>query len=192
MKTCRRTLFALCLAAVAAAPAHAFDSKHKGFQLGVGAGVGLTIFDTQIRVGSDSLLYAFHDQGTQSGLATDFRIGFGVTDRLSIHYDNLVSWFGIEGLTVASGVTNLRVFYFMNPKVYLTAGPGIAGWSLPFESGAGGYTGGGFVVGSGWEFRPHWLVEGTVMAGRPTDKASGYETETNTSSFLVTFNYLWY
>jgi hypothetical protein len=199
MKTLSTTLLVLCLALIAAAvPAHAFDSRHKGFLFGVGLGGGGTFFNSKSVIHDlyayDSLYYyrEFHSQGSAGAVGTDFRVGWGVTDRLLIHYDNRVSWFTNEGATIASGLTNLRLSYFVSPKVYVTVGPGIASWSFPFESGVGGYTGGGVLVGSGWEFRPHWLLEGTFMSGKPTEEALEYKTDTNTSSILLTIDHLWY
>jgi hypothetical protein len=127
---------------------------------------------------------------------TDFRLGYAPTNQIVIYYDNKVSWFktdygeeivvdlntgnanvlGFADVMVLSGLTGFGVNYFFAPQApspFVTGGLGLAS-AMAFESGASAKIGFGFFIGGGYEFAPHWYVEGDLCYGSATNSESAY------------------
>jgi hypothetical protein len=81
--------FAVALVLMAS-DASALDGNRKGFVIGFGVGPAATTF----RQGID-VLGRSHTSDTEQkiGIATDFKIGVGASDRLLLYYTAHVSWF---------------------------------------------------------------------------------------------------
>jgi hypothetical protein len=85
------------------ASAGAFDGHRKGFVLGFGVGTGVTMFTQEMSVNYtwndttsrwEPMVRADKsDQQTKLTIATDFKIGYGLTDQLLVYYVMQVSWF---------------------------------------------------------------------------------------------------
>jgi hypothetical protein len=191
-------LLVLAVLVVSAVPAGAFDGKRKGFVLGVGVGPGLSSYTQELSSsGSGSIT---SDRETKVGFSTDFRIGFGATERFLIVYDNKVNWIPFdnvlgEHVTVTDGISSLAVSYYLSesaPGGFLTGGLGGAGWSTPFEESSSGLAGFGVFVGGGYEFTKLWNLEGSLGFGSASDSDQGLKLTTNTTTFRVTINALWH
>ncbi|MBN2415149.1 hypothetical protein JXO52_04870 [bacterium] len=169
------------------------DGNRKGFVIGLGAGGGMTSF-TQEVFGFES------DRENKFGLATDFKIGFGLSDNLIICYTNKVNWFGMDNMfddtvTIINGLSAAGIMYYFNgfaPSLFITGGVGIASWATPFEEDTDTWTGFGFFAGFGFEFSPHWSVEASVFTGNPSAEEEGIEITTKAFTGMVTLNWLWY
>ena len=87
-----------------------------------------------------------------------------------------VAWLKWEGDLTASGVHGFGVTYLFEPEApswFLTAGLGISTWEkvVLIQLGPGGpvtWYGFGLMMGAGYEFAPHWSVEGSVTWGNPS------------------------
>lgn len=187
-------VLAAVLIAAAATPALGFDGSKKGFILGFGLGMGVTSFKQTASVyGYDDLESA---RETKGGLATDFRIGAGLSEQVMIYYTSRVSWFSIENIygnsvTIANGIGLACVSYYLQPAnrgAYLLGILGIASWNAPFEEDSDGLTGLGFGGGVGYEFAPHWSVEGVLGVGSPSETISGVELTTDAVMLQFTVN----
>jgi hypothetical protein len=178
--------------------ASAFDGQRKGFILGFGLGPGMDMHKQNASVSAVGASISDTDYVDKSKFAfmTDFKLGYAPTDQLIIYYDNKVSWIkgdfgevvvvdvsipkatvmGYADVMVLSGLTGLGVNYFFAPQApspFVTGGLGLAS-AMAFESGATAKIGFGFFVGGGYEFAPHWYVEGDVCYGSATNSESTY------------------
>ncbi len=188
-----------CLTLCLATGASAFDGNRKGFILGGGLGLGLTSF-------TQTLEYTIMDTSTTSdrenkfAVMTDFKIGFGATEQVLVYYTNKVSWFSIENVykdnvTIANGLGGVGVAYYFKPtgpSPYISGGLGLSTWMLPFESDADTWTGFGLVVGGGYEFSPHYSIEGNLVWGEPGKEEGGLKASSNALSLTVTIKALAY
>lgn len=151
----------------------AMDGNRQGFVLGFGIG-GHTI-DVNNNV-------------DYSGLATSFKIGGGFNQNFLLYYVRDASWYSVNsGTTFVSGITGVGGSFYLSanaPSVYILGGIGIGDLAAPFETNVSSSTGDAVLFGLGFEFSPHVSIEGKILN---TD-IDGLET----SSLLVTFNYLLY
>lgn len=177
-----RAWFVLALL-MCAVPALAFDGSRKGFVLG--AGLGGSMVDSPTRTDS-TRFETVSDRKTKPGIATDFTLGWGISDRVVVAYSNSVAWFQ-SGSVLTEGITAVAVSYFISPRApsrVLEVGVGLAARNAPFQ-GAVGETGLGVWLGAGYEYKPHWLVRGRLAIRSPE---SGWKSLTLT----VTLNRLGY
>ena len=175
----------------------AFDGKRQGFVLGGGFGSGLTSFTQTVEyLGFEET----SERENKLPVVTNFVIGGGFTNTFVLYYLNRVSWFSIENVygdnvIIATGVNGVGCTYYFNPKApspLIKAGLGISAWSTPFESNTDYWWGFGFLFGAGYEFSPHWSVEGDVSMGWPSTTDMGITARSNVFSLHVTFNGLAY
>ena len=171
----------------------AFDNNRKGFIIGIGA--GLQTVDTDFNylgsnIGSDS----------ESGLATSFKIGGGITNQFALYYVRNASWFSApyfdgfatSDITYSIGILGLEAVYFLSPSsssAYLLGAIGIGDISAPFEEDIESDTGDAFMFGGGYEISEHVQVEATLLS---TDIDGGSGINLESSSFQLTVNYVWY
>jgi hypothetical protein len=180
-----------------AAVAGAFDGQRQGFILGVGGGAGLTSYTQTIAHGGGSVT---SDRENEFPLMTDFRIGYAPSDALEIYWMSKVSWFSMENaygddVTIANGLGGLGVTYFLQPtapSVFLAGGVGFSSWAAPLEEGVEAWYGLGVSAGAGYEFAPHWYIQGDVCWGNPSTEEGGDDFSTNALSVKLTLNVMGY
>jgi len=194
-----RTLVSVLVVALlcSATAACAFDGQRQGFILGVGAGAGLTSYTQTLSYGG---LSETSDRENAFGVMTDFKIGYAPSDAMEIYWMSKVSWFGMENslgdnVTIANGVAGLGITYFLQPSApsaFLTGGIGFSSWAAPFEEDVDPWYGLGVSAGAGYEFAPHWYIEGDVCWGSPSTEESGLEVSANAVSAKLTLNVIAY
>lgn len=201
----RRLVGFLLIAAIvlAATSASALDGTRKGFILGFSIGPGVTSWSQEISAAYGSLSAAVKSETENSfGVATDFKIGGGITEQFLLYYENRVSWFTVEyvaynllgdittvDVTVAHAIGLLGASYYFQadaPSLYVLGSLGISTWQTPFESGSETYVGFGLSGGLGYEFSKHWFAEGTLNYGKPTKQLYGVDFSYNALSVMVT------
>jgi len=177
--------------------AGAFDGERQGFIIGAGVGAGLTTYTQTISYEGFSWT---SDRESELPIMTDFKIGYAPSDFLEIYWMNKVSWFGFENafgddVTIANGLGGLGVTYFFEPvapSLFLTGGIGFSSWTTPFEEDADTWYGLGLTTGAGYEFAPHWCVEGSACWGNPSTEESGIDFTTDALSLKLTINVVGY
>jgi hypothetical protein len=166
--------FLLALA-IASGRAFPFDNERKGFILGTGLGSAFVSLE--------------HAEGTDTRLATDFRIGYAPTERFEIYWMCKSSWSRMEDMDEIEllGFAGVATTYFLKPRspsAYLVGGIGYSYWDYTFTTedesewadpawvalGAlAGIpvinTGAGVLGGLGYEFARHWSVECDLLWG---------------------------
>jgi len=188
-------LLLLSLIVLSNSPAFAFDNNRQGFILGFGAGfhtIDIDVIYNGYKLGSDS----------NSGIATSFKIGAGLTDQFALYYVRNASWysapysdgFTTKDITYTMGIMGLGATYFLSPSApsgYLLGAIGAGDLSAPFESGISSDTGSAFMLGAGYELNSHFMVEGTWQSTN-IDSADDPLLSIESSSFQVTINYVFY
>lgn len=183
----------LCVTTVA----QAFDGERQGFILGAGVGAGLTSYT---QTASYLSLSETSDRENAFGIMSDFKIGYAPNDVMEIYWMSKVSWFGMENafgsdVTIANGIGGLGVTYFFQPtapSAFVSGGIGFSSWMAPFEEGAEAWYGIGVSAGAGYEFTPHWYIEGNVCWGNPSTEEYGIDLSTNSLSAKITLNVIGY
>ena len=158
--------FVGCVAAAALllAPttADALDENRQGFLIGFGVGSGLTRFSQDLSLAG----FNYPSAGTENKfvVATDFKIGWGITDRLTVYYINQITWFKhddvfvfdnpdnnfkdfiwifngfsapAQSVWIANGFGGIGATYYLNPgetSYYVMGAAGFSAWTAPFES----------------------------------------------------------
>jgi hypothetical protein len=178
--------------------AEAFDGKRKGFQLGFGLGGGFSHVTQKVTVS-----YPYQDSAEASedhfGIASDFKLGAGITERFALYYVNRMNWFGGDNalgnsVIFTSSVGLVGGSYYLSeetPSMYLLGLVGVAAWDTPFED-SDPSSGFGMGIGVGWEFARHYSVEATVNYGSPSTDDYGISLDTKFTMVLITLNALAY
>lgn len=130
--------------------ASAWDGKRKGFLLGYGAGIGWADYER-------------NRHGTQRGVNTNLKIGWGVNDKTLIYYSGhsfLTTEGGGGGVTLLVQPTATVSYYFSSdsPAPYATAGIGFGG-DINVDGFRPGFHA---IVGLGYEAFRHWSLEFNV------------------------------
>ena len=188
-------VFVVILCATTAA--QAFDGERQGFILGAGIGAGLASYTQEVSYGSFS---ETSDRENELGIMSDVKIGYAPNDVTEIYWMSKVSWFGMENalgddVTIANGIGGLGVTYFFQPtapSAFVSGGIGFSTWTAPFEEGADTWYGVGVSAGAGYEFAPHWYIEGNVCWGNPSIEEYGVNFSTNSLSVKLTLNVIGY
>jgi opacity protein-like surface antigen len=167
-------------------------TSRRGFLIGVGAGVGRTSYKP-----SDAHFGASipADRARQRSLVTDVKLGYAPSERWAFYWMSKVSWFRVEGLeddiVLTNGFGGLGMTYPLRTvarPLALNAGIGFSSWSAPFEGDVDSMYGLGLVLGTEYEFSPHWLLDADLMWGRPSQDG----VSLHALGFKLTINYLWY
>jgi hypothetical protein len=182
----------LVLLTLTTATSFAFDGQRKGFVVGAGLGPGISSFTQDLTLAGQT----GSASDSKFGLATDFRMGYGVNDRIVIFYNNRVNWFGIrnandEEVTIADGVGCVSAQYFFAPgpvSWFVSGGLGYSAWSTPFEKNARNSFGFGLFGGGGYQFSQAWGAEVSVSYGDPSDEEGLARLETSTVGLRATLN----
>lgn len=174
---------------------YAFDESRSGFLLGVGAGLHTTDID---------YFFDGHPDGSdsESGFATSFKIGGGITDQFALYYVRNASWYSApfyNGFTVSDttytvGIGGLGATYYFSstaPSGYVMAAIGAGDRAAVFESGVGTDTGSAFMLGGGYEFSPHLQLEATLLS-TDLDSSDFFLITLETTSIQIMMNYVWY
>jgi len=180
-----------------ASSAHAWDNERRGFVLGIGLGTGVTSFRQEVESGGQS---ATSDTENQAGLMTDFKIGYAWSDQWLLCYNSGTSWFAMRNalgdkVTISSDVNGLCLMHYFQPTApswFLSGTVGFSGWDAPFEEGSDAWIGAGLAVGGGYEFSPHWYVQGDLLFGNPSEEDSGTKFTTTATTLRVTINVMGY
>ncbi|HHM04306.1 MAG TPA: hypothetical protein ENJ19_01005 [Gammaproteobacteria bacterium] len=178
--------------ALCAGQAYAFDGERRGFVLGLGIG----LHSTDIEDNGVPYSNIARDE-SPSGLMTSFRIGAGLGKHFLLYYTNDVAWFSEkaeDNLTIAA-LTGIGGAYYFKPQPggpYLNAAFGWAGRvELADSLTDKDYTGTGFSLGVGYEFRKWLSVE-----ARYVDMSLEHETfdvfTKDVSSLQLTFQATFY
>ncbi len=194
-----RTLASIALAVIlgTATVANAFDGERQGFILGVGVGAGSLSYTQTMAYGGFS---DTSDSESEFPIMSDFKIGYAPSDVVEIYWMSKVSWFDIDSacghdVTIAHGIGGLGVTYFFQPaapSAFLTAGVGFSSWAAPFEEESDDWLGIGVSAGAGYEFAPHWYIEGNVCWGNPSTEEEGWDISTNVLTVEFTLNVIAY
>ncbi len=172
----------------------AFDGQRRGFILGIGLGGGYSTFtqtnSRTFNTGTQSFTSA---RENKIAIISDFKIGYAPSNLVEIYWSSKVSWFGFEDVTIANSFGGLGITYHFNPQApapFINGGLGFSSWAAPFESGAESLRGTGFFAGGGYEFSPHWRLEGNLFWGKPDTDFPGVNISTSSFTFKVTLNVL--
>lgn len=172
--------------ALLATCAFSFDEQREGFLISVG--VGLASVNTEL-----SYLGSSADEDN-TGFATSFKLGYGISNQLLVYYVNDVSWFSFENDddTYTAGHSGIGFSYYIgeNEPFYLLAGVGLGTFSN-FTSGESDDIGSAYSLGLGYEVSPHIQLE-AVYQSSTTENQYNNNIETTNSAFRVTVNYMWY
>jgi len=183
-----------------AAPGFAFDKVRKGFILGFGLGPGYDMY-TETRDSSGTEVKKFDE--SKISFFSDFKIGYAPSNQLMVYWMSKAAWFGVDSTTIddeqedvmtLGGVGGLGATYFFNPQApsfFVSAGVGFASWSLPFE-GTDPWVGLGAAGSIGYEFSPNWMIEASVLWGKPDDETDDYKHEVDNMAIGLTINVLGY
>ena len=175
--------------------AEAFDNIRQGFILGLGAGFHTLNVDFNFngsKIASDS----------ETGLATSFKIGGGITNQLALYYVRNASWYSapssngfvINNITYEIGISGIGLTYFLSPTApsgYFLGAVGVGDIDAPFEDNIKADTGSAVMIGGGYETANHMQLEATLLS---TDIDSSDDSRFNlkSSSVQFTFNYMFY
>lgn len=165
-----RTLFLLLLISVSAS---AFNGGRRGFVLGGGIGFGPVA-----SISEDGRPYSKKEN---SGVAVNFMIGYAWDEQKMIVYfrdaviyeaEFVVLGFGGDKnvvLNVAQGFSGVGYFHYFGEQgssAFLTAGLGLQDYTFLDNDVASYETGFGFLIGGGYEFRPHVQVYMNLSGGK--------------------------
>jgi hypothetical protein len=191
------TVILVSILLISATSAFALDGTRKGFILSFGIGPGMTSLTSEY--GSQT-----SDRENKFAVATDFKIGGGISEQFTIYYINRVSWLSFEteictydfftgtiscvkgdNITIAHAIGLVGASYYFQPEApspYVLGSVGISTWSAPFEENSETWTGLGLSGGFGYEFAAHWALEATLNYGKPGEN----DASINALSVLVT------
>lgn len=177
-----------CLVVIIALDASAFDGKRKGFTLGFGVGAGAANIEkiSSYREYKDSIY----------GICTDLTLGWGVSDKVIIHYAGRQQFFFDENGWFV-GFPGLGISFFVEqqaPSVLIMvgaggfAGVGIESVGLGSAHSVGGV---GPYFGIGYEWSRHFAAE-FVVGGSLEAIREAFETDHQIYWFSLSVHYLGY
>lgn len=154
---------AMTLVAVASCGAGAFDGSKKGFVLGFGLGAHTTSIEEEV--------WGFEFTGDESGIATDFMIGYGFTPNFLLMYQNSNAWYtNDDGDLFYDAIGPVGIRYYLNgdePGLFFGASAFLG--SFVNSSKDAGAKGNGFGASVGYEFSKHYSVAAKFASLEATD-----------------------
>jgi opacity protein-like surface antigen len=186
----RPILLPLLLLALAVPGAHALDNQRSGFVIGLGLGWG-SARQTLEASGGGVDFSASTDTG---GLATDFRLGGGLSEKWLLYFTNQQVFFGLNDDSYAQGLTGVGATHFFRPQapsvlLDLGLGAGVL-WNADQDESESGL---GLLVGVGYEFSRHFLVKADwYYADVGKGEVFGTDVTASIGTFRVTLNWLGY
>jgi hypothetical protein len=175
------------------------NTSRGGFVIGFGGGFGWTnwrlapyITYTSISTYPYYRMVTVTPEGGYSGFSTNFKIGWGLNDRLLLLFQSTGMFLSPgEGYdTHMDGMGGLAVQYYLSGKrgraPYVIGGAGYHNMMrLDVENGGGSNSlGFGVRGGAGYEFAKHFTVEAVFQHGFNSD-------ERNPTSFSISLNAIW-
>ena len=196
-RSCSLLLVVFVVILCATTAAREFDGERQGPIVGAGIGAGLASYTQEVSYGSFS---ETSDRENELAIMSDVKIGYAPNDVTQIYLMTKFSWFGMENalgddVTIEQGICGLGVTYFFQPtapSAFVSGGIGVSTWTVPFEVYADAWYGVGVSAGAGYEFAPHWYIEGNVCWGNPSTEESGFDFSTNALSAKLTLNWIGY
>jgi len=183
--------FTILALSLISSSAFSFDESRKGFSISVGG--GFHTIDTEF-----SLDGAKVASPSENGLATSLKIGGGVNEQVLLYYVRNASWYSgpyfDDDVTYTIGIGGFGVSYFLSPtapSAYFLGAIGVGDMSAPFESHIQTDTGSAFMIGGGYEFKPHVQFEATILKA-DIDSADVNGLSVGSTSLMFTINYNWY
>ncbi len=181
----------------------AFDDKREGLLYGIGMGYCQAFYKNKIE---DECGVIKTVAGPSSGVATEVKLGYGISNKAEIYLSNQVAWYSrrtFEGETsqavTINSMTSLGVSYFFSEQLDYYE------WhSSPFVSGGlgrfymydflydDGYSSGGigFYVGLGYEFAKHVRLSLNYYVNNQSYKEDGNNYTKNSNVMLLTLSAL--
>ena len=174
-------LFLLCL------NVWAFDGNRKGFILGLGLGFSHVSYEQTIEYDEDEFK---RDTESAEGIASDFKIGYGVSPNLSVYYSAKSTWSSMDSMngdvTILDQVSVLGCSFYVTDNLYLSSGLGL--WGALFRPVVyGDWTGSGIFIGGGYEFAKHYSLNIDLFISDPSHSENGYTATTDSVGFFLTF-----
>ncbi len=180
----------------------AIDGNRKGVLLGFGAGVSQTYFKAETEYLGNTEVSG---DLIKAGYATEFKIGYGLTNQFELYYSNQATWFSINNddgnkVTIADGISVIAASYFISPKLndgtwhpsaFISAGYGLSSWSRPAESD---YVmkGKGVFVGVGYEFIKHYRFSLNYFANDPSTTEDDYTLTYKSRAVMLTISGMYF
>ncbi len=176
----------------------------KGFIIGIG--YGGQSYSMDITSSSDGY-YNYSDtyEYDETGAATDFKIGFAPSNKLSIYYSSKVAW-GVFNEKSTATVAGFGFSIFMNsspdewnPSPFFSAGYGLATFVLDYSDEfytENYYAGTGLSFGFGYEFAKgltiemNWVIGSTEYEEDLYGYGSTITNELDFSFVMLTANFL--
>jgi hypothetical protein len=156
----------------------AFDGQRKGFVLGIGLGAGSLHYEEAVGTPSSSSF-------NKTAFATNFKIGYAPSASFEVYLANVVSCYGVEGDSSASGATCVAATKYLNREGKGLFVCGGLGWAFEKSlQGAGSRSGFGAFGGLGYDIARHWNIQADVLY---TSQENDY---IRTLGFRVTLNVL--
>lgn len=159
-----------------------FAAERKGFILGIGAG-GSSIALTQ-KNGSQST------KNVESGLATNFKIGYAPTDELEIYWSSKVAWFNLNSSELIAGVAGLGVTKYFGgsaPCPFVSVGAGYANIQ-DYNVTQDQYLGTGLYLGVGYELIEHVNVELDMLYSTDAPFTNDNNWKADLTAIMLTIN----
>ncbi len=170
---------AVCVAITVVSSPGAAASERKGLVLGLGVGGGFTWQKASFDPMHEMVVHECAGTVCESGLVSDFKLGWAPTNRLQLYWTAKVAWLNqtnsiwIDECTVASGLGGIGATYYFEdvaPSLFWSAGVGYSNWVRPFEEDPENLLSTGWYLGVGYEFHAHWAVEFDVLWVSPDDE----------------------
>jgi len=158
------------------------NNGREGFLLCLGIGSGLISTNSYHQTASE----------TKLPLCFNFRIGGISSGGLAMYWSTVGSYYTYDRYGGVLTEHGFGMTYFLMkqvPSLYFSGGVGGALWILEGYDGLEGALGYDLSGGIGYEFSPHWSVDGTMSFS--SDLTSNYSRITSTLARL-TLNYLAY
>ncbi len=173
----------------------AFDDNRDGFFMAFGLGVHSL---------DNDFIYAGTElkSNSNSGLATSFKIGFGVTEQIALYYIRNASWYNdsyYDGYSATDtvytvGINGLGMTYYFSsssPSFYMMLATGIGDMFTPLETDPAYDSGSANLYGIGYEFSNHFTSELTLLKV-DIESSEDNQLSLESSSLQFTINYLFY
>lgn len=169
------SLFILTLIISSSAFSSTFNDDVKGFYLALGVGYGQ--LDYENSSGSES----------ESGLATNFRIGYGFNEQFALYYDRSATTSSTNGNSYVEGVTGIGAAYYFKPSVptaFITATFGEG--DLTDVDSSDSELGSGKAFSLGYRFKTHQSVEIKLVSMELDD----FDYESDAIQFVWAYTFL--
>lgn len=160
------------------------EKDREGFLMSVGIGSGLISTNSHRDIQSE----------IRFPLCFDFRIGDVSSGGVAMYWNTAGSYYNSNSYGGVLTQHGFGVTYFMKrraPSLYFSGGVGAALWVLEGNDGLEGALGYDLSGGIGYEFSPHWSVDG-MMSSSNGLTGNYYYVQTTSMLFRFTLSYLAY